>query len=42
MEFKDYQNDVLTDLSTHLQTLWDCKGHLAKAFTIYWENRGVP
>lgn len=41
MELKDYQADVLTDLSTYLQTLLDCKGHLGKAFTIYWQNRGV-
>jgi type III restriction enzyme len=41
MELKDYQADVLTDLSTYLQTLLDCKGHLAKAFTTYWKNRGV-
>ena len=41
MELKDYQADVLTDLSTYLQTLLDCKGHLGKAFTSYWQNRGV-
>lgn len=41
MELKDYQADVLTDLSTYLQTLLDCKGHLGKAFTTYWKNRGV-
>ncbi len=41
MELKDYQADVLTDLSTYLQTLLDCKGHLPKAFTTYWQNRGV-
>ncbi|PHV10977.1 DEAD/DEAH box helicase [Chitinimonas sp. BJB300] len=41
MELKDYQADVLNDLSTYLQTLLDCKGHLGKAFTTYWKNRGV-
>ncbi|MDI9331193.1 MAG: DEAD/DEAH box helicase family protein [Alphaproteobacteria bacterium] len=41
MELKDYQADVLTDLSTYLQTLLDCKGHLGKAFATYWQNRGV-
>lgn len=41
MELKDYQADVLTDLTTYLQTLLDCKGHLGKAFTTYWQNRGV-
>lgn len=41
MELKDYQADVLTDLSTYLETLLDCKGHLGKAFTTYWQNRGV-
>jgi type III restriction enzyme len=41
MELKDYQADVLTDLSAYLQTLLDCKGHLAKAFTTYWQGRGV-
>lgn len=41
MELKDYQADVLTDLSTYLQTLLDCKGHLGKAFSTYWKNRGV-
>ena len=41
MELKDYQADVLTDLSTYLQTLLDCKGHLGKAFTTYWQDRGV-
>lgn len=41
MELKDYQADVLTDLSTYLQTLLDCKGDLRKSFTTYWKNRGV-
>lgn len=41
MELKNYQADVLTDLSTYLQTLLDCKGHLGKAFATYWKNRGV-
>lgn len=41
MELKDYQADVLTDLSAYLQTLLECKGHLGKAFTTYWKNRGV-
>jgi type III restriction enzyme len=41
MELKDYQANVLIDLSTYLQTLLDCKGHLSLAFTTYWQNRGV-
>ena len=41
MELKDSQADVLTDLSTYLQALLDCKGHLGKSFTTYWKNRGV-
>lgn len=41
MELKDYQTEVLKDLSTYLQTLLDCKGHLSKAFTAYWQNRGI-
>lgn len=41
MELKDYQAEVLADLSTYLQTLLDYKGHLSKAFTAYWKSRGV-
>lgn len=41
MELKDYQGVVLKDLTEYLQTLLDCKGHLAKAFTTHWKNRGV-
>lgn len=41
MELKDYQADVLTDLSKYLDTLLECKGHLAKAFTKFWQDRGV-
>ncbi len=41
MELKDYQADVLTDLSKYLETLLDCKGHLPNAFTQYWKDRGV-
>ncbi|MEJ8856356.1 DEAD/DEAH box helicase family protein [Variovorax robiniae] len=41
MELKDYQADVLSDLSSYLQTLLDFKGHLSKSFTDYWKNRGV-
>ena len=41
MELKDYQADVLTDLSKYLETLLDCKGHLPNAFTKYWKDRGV-
>lgn len=41
MELKDYQADVLTDLSAYLQTLLDCKGHLGKAFNTFWKNKGV-
>lgn len=41
MELKDYQSDVLTDLDTYLQILLKFNGHLGKAFSTYWENRGV-
>lgn len=41
MELKDYQADVLTDLSKYLETLLECKGHLPNAFTKFWKNRGV-
>lgn len=41
MELKDYQADVLKDLSTYLETLLAHKGHLARAFTAYWQQRGV-
>lgn len=41
MELKDYQADVLTDLSKYLETLLECKGHLPNAFTKYWKDRGV-
>lgn len=41
MELKDYQADVLADLSKYLETLLECKGHLPNAFTKYWKDRGV-
>lgn len=41
MELKDYQADVLTDLSKYLDTLIECKGHLANAFGKFWRDRGV-
>jgi type III restriction enzyme len=41
MELKDYQADVLTDLSKYLETLLECKGHLPNAFAKYWKDRGV-
>ena len=41
MELKDYQADVLTDLSKYLETLLECKGHLPNAFNKYWKDRGV-
>lgn len=41
MELKDYQADVLTNLSAYLDTLLECKGHLPKAFTKFWQERGV-
>ncbi|MCB5183977.1 DEAD/DEAH box helicase family protein [Methylobacillus gramineus] len=41
MELKDYQADVLSDLSEYLGTLLECKGHLPNAFTKYWKDRGV-
>jgi type III restriction enzyme len=41
MELKDYQADVLTDLSKYLETLLESKGHLPNAFIKYWKDRGV-
>lgn len=41
MELKDYQHDVLSDLSDYLQVLLDCDGHLSAAFTNFWKKRGV-
>jgi len=41
MELKDYQADVLADLSKYLETLLECKGHLLNAFSKYWKDRGV-
>lgn len=41
MELKDYQADVLTDLSKYLETLLDCKGHLPNAFSKFWRERGI-
>lgn len=41
MELKDYQADVLTDLSKYLETLLECKGHLPNAIIKYWKDRGV-
>jgi len=41
MELKDYQADVLADLSKYLDTLLDCKGHLPNAFKKFWQDRGV-
>ena len=41
MELKDYQADVLTDLTKYLETLLECKGHLPNAFIKYWKDRGV-
>jgi type III restriction enzyme len=41
MQLKDYQTTVLTDLSDYLQTLLDSKGHLGKAFSKHWQDRGV-
>lgn len=41
MELKDYQADVLTDLSAYLDTLLECKGHLPNSFAKYWQERGV-
>lgn len=41
MELKDYQADVLTDLSAYLDTLLECKGHLPNAFAKFWQERGV-
>ena len=41
MELKDYQADVLTDLNAYLDTLLECKGFLPKAYTKFWQERGV-
>lgn len=41
MELKDYQADVLKDLSKYLETLLECKGHLPNAFNKFWKDRGV-
>jgi type III restriction enzyme len=41
VQLKDYQTDVLSDLSAYLQTLLDCKGNLRNAFAEYWKSRGV-
>ncbi|WP_334047301.1 DEAD/DEAH box helicase [Burkholderia cepacia] len=41
MELKDYQADVLTDLSKYLDTLLEYKGHLGRAFAKFWQDRGV-
>lgn len=41
MELKDYQADVLKDLSNYLETLLECKGHLPNAFVKFWKDRGV-
>jgi type III restriction enzyme len=41
MELNDYQNDVLNDLDTYLQVLIERKGHLGKAFTEFWQDKGV-
>jgi type III restriction enzyme len=41
MELKDYQASILTDLNAYLDTLLECKGHLARAFTKFWQDRGV-
>lgn len=41
MELKDYQADVLSDLTQYLETLLKCKGHLLNAFTMFWKDRGV-
>lgn len=41
MELKDYQANVLADLSKYLETLLECKGHLPNAFAKYWKDRGV-
>lgn len=41
MELKDYQANVLADLSKYLEILLECKGHLPNAFAKYWKDRGV-
>lgn len=41
MELKKYQSAVLDDLNAYLQSLLSNNGHLSKAFTHYWQGRGV-
>ncbi|MDD5862378.1 MAG: DEAD/DEAH box helicase family protein [Prevotella sp.] len=40
MELKEYQRGVLNDLSSYLDYL-DKEGNAAKAFSQYWENKGI-
>jgi type III restriction enzyme len=41
MELKDYQQTVLDDLDNYLASLLACEGNMPKAFTDYWQDRGV-
>lgn len=41
MQLKDYQANVIADLSKYLETLLECNGHLANAFSKFWQDRGV-
>lgn len=41
MELKDYQQNVLGDLSAYLQDLRLCGGNASAAFHRYWSDRGV-
>lgn len=41
MQLNDYQRDVLSNLAEYLQALIENQGQQAKAFTAYWQERGV-
>ena len=40
MELKNYQQDVLNDLTDYIQTLKEV-GSLSKAFSSFWKSRGI-
>lgn len=41
MQLNDYQRDVITDLGAYLQVLIETQENEAKAFSNYWQERGV-
>ena len=41
MELKDYQQTVLKNLDSYLESLLASQGNMPKAFTDYWQERGV-